>query len=148
MILFAGILFTILYTALIAVIGGELVWYFDLASLTFVLVPLVFFLLITKYGKSLFGYIKSSLKKNYSYSEDELRNIASAAKSATKVTLTAGWFSFLIGLIIVLRTIDVPQMTGAYLSVMIISLLYSAGIGYFVLFPLQAWAEYKLSKRG
>ena len=144
MILFAGILFTILYTAFVAVIGGELAWYIDAASLVFVLAPIAYFLFITKSGKSICGYVKSSFTKNYAYVEDELDGIAGAAKNAMKVTLAAGGTSFLIGLMIILRRLDDPQILGPYFSVMLVSLLYSVGISYFVFFPLQVWAEHKI----
>ena len=144
MILFTGVLFTILYIAFVAVIGGELAWYIDFASLVFILAPLVYFLFITKSGKSICGYIKSSFTRNYTYVKWELDNIASAAKNAIKVTLAAGGVSFLIGLMMILRRLDDPKTLGVYLSIMFVSLLYSVGIGFFVFFPLQAWAENKI----
>ena len=144
MILFTGILFTILYIAFVAVIGGELAWYIDAASLVFVLAPLAYFLLITKNGKSICCYVKSSFTKNYAYVKGELDSIAGAAKNAMKVTLAAGGVSFLIGLMIILRRLDDPQTLGVYFSVMLVSLLYSLGISFFVFFPLQAWAENKI----
>ena len=144
MILFAGVLFTIIYVAFVAVIGGELAWYVDAASFVFVLAPLVYFFLITKSGKSICSYVKSGFTKNYAYARGELDSIAGAAKNAMKVTLAAGGISFLIGLMIVLRRFDDPQMLGPYLSVMLVSLLYSLVISFFVFFPLQAWAENKI----
>ena len=144
MILFAGLLFTILYTAFVGLIGGELAWYIDAASFFFVLVPLIFFLFITKNGKSIYGYIKSSFRKDYVFSEGELEIIARAAGNAMRIILAAGGFSSLIGLVITLRRLDDPQILGPYLSVMITSLLYSIGLAYFVFFPLKVWAEKKM----
>ena len=143
MILFSGLIFTIVYTAIIGIIDGELAWFIDMASLFFILVPLLFFLFITKNGKTIYSYIKTSFKKNRTYSKCELNNIAHAAKNAMKIILASGGFSFLSGLAIMLRRLDGPQMLGPYFSIMITSLLYSIGLSYFSFFPLKVWAEKK-----
>ena len=143
MILFIGLLFTIIYTAFFGIIDGNLAWYIDVGSLLLVLTPPVFLLIITKDGKAICRYIKSSFKKNSTYNKCELDIIARAAKNAMKIILAAGGFSFLSGLTLMLRNLDDPQMLGPYLSVMIVSLLYSIGLAYFTFFPLKAWAEKK-----
>ena len=144
MILFIGLLFLVLFTVFSGTMVNTVLMFIDAPSLILILVPLMFFLLVTKDGSVLTGYIKSSFKKNYEYGKYELESIAKASKNAIKITLAAGAFSFLVGLIAVFGNLDDPRRIGPALAVSLISSLYSIGISFFVFCPVQVWAENKI----
>ena len=141
MILLIGLLFLVLFTFLIAAASGMVYMLLDIPSFMIILVPLIFFLVITKSGKTITNYIKSSFKKNYEYSIAELESISMAAKHSAKITLATGFFGFIIGIIGMLMRLDDPQTIGPMLAVGLLTMLYSIGVGFFVMFPLYVWAE-------
>lgn len=149
MIILIGILFSIALTALIGLSVGGLYVFLDLVSFLIVALPVTFFLLITKGGRILGEYFKLSFMKNSEYSEAQLRGIAGAAKSTMKIALASGFFGFLSGLMMTLYFVDLGGIASAAvfnvnLSVSLITLYYSIALAFFVLYPLEAWAENKL----
>ena len=145
MIIFLGFLFSVIFLLFVGFINGQPSWFVDSASPAFVLYPPIFFLWVTKGGKAIKGYIKSSFKRSYQYSATELNDIASASKGAVKVTLAAGCFGFLGGIIGAMRFAG-PEYLASNLALAFISLLYSIAIAFFCFFPLQAWAENKAAQ--
>lgn len=144
MLILVGSLFTIAFTFVIALLCGEVLFFIDPLSLYAIILPLIFFLVVSKSGKVLGGYMKTSFKKNPEYSAAALTHIAAAAKSAVKFTLATGWFGFFAGLVSTLAKVNDPSAVGPSLAVTIISIFYAIAIGYFVFFPVQAWAENKI----
>ena len=141
MILFIGLLFLVIFTLLIGTLSGMVYALLDLASIIIVLAPLIFFLAVTKSDRIITGYIKSSFKKNYEYGIAELDSISMAARHSVRITLATGCFGFLIGIIGMLMGLDDPQSLGPTLAVALLIMLFSIGIGFFVMFPLHVWAE-------
>ena len=141
MILLIGLLFLVVFTLLIGAFSGTVYMFLDLASIIIVLVPLIFFLVITKSGKTITGYIKSSFMKNYEYSKAELESISMVARHSVKITIATGCFGFIIGIIGMLMQLDDPQKIGPMLAVGLLTMLYSIGVGFFVMYPLCVWAE-------
>ena len=147
MIIFAGSLFTIAIIASLSIfaLSTSWFWYYDMPSLFYILAVLIFFSQVSRSGKVINNYIKSSFQKNYEYSATELEMIALSAKNMLKLSHATGWFGFFAGAIHVLVAFtDQPEMLGPATGVSFISALYGIAIGYFVFFPLQAWAENKL----
>ena len=154
MIIFLGFLFWIVFMLIIgALISYPLLigvfWLIDIVTLLSILLPIIFFFCVTKSGRFIGGYIKSSFKRNHQYNAAELENIARAAKNTVKIALAAGWFNFLIAfiMIFVINTDFDPEfmIIGASFALSVLSLLYSISIAFFMFFPLQAWAENKAS---
>jgi flagellar motor component MotA len=147
MLIIAGFLFAVLFTAFIGAIDGGLYRYINIPSLVIILAPLVFFLCVTKSGGIIIGYIKTSLKRNHEYEQSELESIAAAVKNTVKIIHAAGGFGFMLGLIAVLVNLNTPEAFGRSLSVSLIVVLYSIAISFFVFFPLQAWAENRIKSK-
>ena len=144
MILLIGLLFSVLFTLVIGAISGMIYAFIDLLSVTIVLIPLIFFLVSTKSCKIITEYMISSFKKNYEYSNAELESIVRVAKHSIRITLATGWFGFIIGIIGMLHRLDDPHTIGPMLAVGLLTVLYSIGVGFFMLFPLQVWAENRI----
>jgi flagellar motor component MotA len=147
MLIIAGFLFAVLFTAFVGAIDGGLYRYINIPSLVIILAPLVFFLCVSKSGGIIIGYIKASLKRDHEYEQAELESIATAAKNTVRIIHAAGGFGFILGLIAVLANINAPEAFGRSLSVSLIVVLYSIVISFFVFFPLQAWAENRVQSR-
>lgn len=143
MIIFGGLLFSVVLTYIIGLLCGGVVWLIDFPSLLIIVLPMIFFFCTTKSGGVIGGYIKSSFKKNHEYGAAELQVIALAAKNTVKVILAAGWLGFFAGLIAMLANMDTPTQIGPILAVSLVSLYYAIAISYFMFFPVQAWAENK-----
>ena len=141
MILLIGLLFIVIFTLLIGAVIGMAYMVINLPSIIIVLAPLIYFLVITKSGNIITDYIKSSFKKNYKYCKAELESISMAARHSVRITLATGCFGFIIGIIGMLMRLDDPQTIGPMLAVALLTMLYSIGIGFFVIFPLYVWAE-------
>jgi hypothetical protein len=145
MLIFIGTLLMMVMTVLVGAVNGNIVWLADAPSLIFITIPLIVFLSISGNGMILIKYISNSFKKNYQYSKTELEDISIAIKSTIRFTLAVGGFAFIIGFVASLRG---PWEEGGFfaanLSLSLISLLYSVGLSYFVLFPTQVWAENRL----
>ena len=146
MILFAGMLpFALLIAFMAFLVGTEILWILvDIPSLVVILLPLVYYLIVSKGHKVLGSYIKNSFKKDYIYNAYELKAISNVAKGSTKVIMTMSYLNIVFALIIVLTNVDDPSFIGVALAVMLISLFYALGISYLMFFPLQSWAENKL----
>ena len=144
MLLFIGTLFAVLFTVFIWAVDGGLYQYLNLPSMFVILVPLLFFLCVSKSGRVLIGYIKTSFKKNHEYGQAELKSIATAVKNTMKIIHAAGGFGFILGFIAILASFSTPEMLGHSLSVSLIAVFYSIITSYFIFFPLRAWAENKM----
>lgn len=149
MIILAGLLFTLLF---FAVMGAwcQLDFYrlVDIESLLIIAVPLLLFLAITKSGKTICRYIKSSFIKDYDFSKFELVSIKIAAKNGSIFTLAVGLLGFFWGLNSILSHLYFDE--SGWLGVMMSSIqmnflviIYSIAIVAFVLFPLKTWADNK-----
>ena len=144
MIIFSGALFAIIFTIFMGFLCGGAVWFVDTVSLVSIILPLVFFSVITKSGKAINTYIKCSFKKDYEYSALELKMIAMSAKNTVKFCNGMGVFGFLIGFIAALAMLSEPHQIGPTIAISLLTLFYAIGISYFIFFPLQIWAENKL----
>ncbi|MCL2175962.1 MAG: hypothetical protein FWB73_07955 [Treponema sp.] len=146
MILFLGFLFMIFFFAVIGVSSRAFAisMLINLPALFLILIPMLFFLLVTKSGKIIGKYISTSFKKNYAYSIIELEQLSSAIKNTIKFILAAGGFCFMAFVVISLGYIGSPEQLGPNLSNCLLSLTYAVVISYFIFFPVQAWAENKL----
>ena len=147
MLICAGFLFFVFVIAFVGIMGGSALWLLDLPSLVMVVVPLALFLFVSKSGGVILGYIKSSFKKDYPYTKPELKSIAVALKNARKLTLAAGGFGFMAGIILALGSLSTPEHLGPHIAVSLISVLYAITISYFVFFPVQAWAENEINSQ-
>jgi len=144
MFLIFGILFTIL-------IFGVLIMFFHLApvfinmpSLLFILVFLLFFMFISKSGKVILMYIKTSFKKEYAYTKTELECISLAMKNSIKYTLASGIFGCITFIIVALANLESKEVLGPALAMSLTSIVYSIAISYFIFFPTQVWADNKI----
>lgn len=158
MLILAGSLFSFFMFLLFAVICGlpdiasGIFCFIDYVSFFMIIVPVLFFLIATNSGGIITGYIRSSFTKDYEYGKAELENIAAVAKNTIKVTLAAGVFSFIAGLIYCLAWMDFEDPAllshiARYVAVSLISPLYAVMIGFFVFFPLRVWAENKIKTK-
>ena len=144
MTIIIGFLFMILMFALVGTISDILLFLIDLPSMIIVIVPLVFFLCISKSGGIMVKYIRSSFKKNYKYSRPELESISAAIKHTIKFTMGAGGFGFMVGLIACIVNTHSAELFLLNLSVSFISLAYAIAISFFVFYPAMVWTENKL----
>ena len=60
MILLIGLLFLVVFTFFAGAASGTVYMFLDIASIAIILVPLIFFLIITESAKPIAHYIKSS----------------------------------------------------------------------------------------
>ena len=141
MLLFAGILFMIVFSVLVGATSRALFMFADLPSLVITLMPLIFFLQASKSGRIIRKYIRLSFKKGYKYDRAELEGIVAAIKNTIKIILATGAFGFVSGMIAILANLSTPEMFGPSAAVSLITLLYSIAISAFVFFPTQSWAE-------
>ena len=147
MILFLGILFMFFFFAVIGVSAGSFAtsMLINLPALLLILIPMLFFLLVTKSGKIINKYISTSFKKNNTYTKTELEQLSSAIKNTIKFILAVGGFCFIVCMVISLGYIGSPEQLGPNLANSLLSFTYAIAIGFFVFFPVQAWAENKLN---
>ena len=150
MLIILGILFVIFMLVIVMTImaGGSLLTlsiFIDLPSVLFILIPLIFFMIVTKSGKIIRKYIKSSFVKEYTYTKIELNSISTAIKNIVKFLLASGGFFFIFGIMTSLVFLDRPEMLGPNVAVSLLTLFYAFTIGFFVFFPTQAWAENKIN---
>jgi flagellar motor component MotA len=117
----------------------------DFPSILLILVPLLFFLFVTKSGKIIGMYCRASFSKNYMYTTAELTGISRAAKNTIKFIMSMGGFGFFTGLIAVLRYLEKPEALGPNLAISLMTVLYAITISFFIFFPLQAWAENRIN---
>ena len=117
----------------------------DMPSALIVIVPLVFFLIVSKSGSVIGRYMKASFTKDHAYTGPELAGLSAAIRNTIKFLIGIGVFGFLIGLLGTLVVLNRPDMLGPNIAVSLITVLYSITLSYFVFFPTQAWAENKLN---
>jgi len=147
MILFLGFLFMLFFIAVIGVSAGSFAvnMLINLPALLLILIPMLFFLFVSKSGKIIGKYITTSFKKNNTYTKTELEQLSSAIKNTIKFILAAGGFCFIACMVISLGYIGSPEQLGPNLANSLLSFTYAIAIGFFVFFPVQAWAENKLN---
>jgi len=126
-------------------LSGMLLAFIDVPSVILIIIPLIFFLFVSKNGNIIGSYFKSSFKKAYVYTKDELESISVAMKNTIKFTLAVGVFGFITGLIACLGYLGTPERIGPNLAISLCTLIYSIAISFFVFFPTQAWAETKIN---
>ena len=144
LILFGFLLFLFMFVS-VGVLSQTLLMLLDLPSALLILIPLFFFLCITKSGSIIGKYIKVSFKKDYTYTRTELAGICGALRNLVKFILAIGGFGFLCGIIGCLINLERPEMLGPNLAVSLITMLYAVSISVFIFFPTQVWAENKLN---
>ena len=145
MLLIIGFLFMLFIFTIVGILSSTPAIFIDLPSASLILVPLLFFLLTTDSGKILGAYIKTSFKKEHSYTQAELKALSVAVRNTIKFILAVGGFGFMAGLIASLASIGSLEKLGPNLAVSLITLTYSIVTSYFVFFPTQAWAENKIN---
>jgi len=145
MLLFIGLLFTILIYAVIGSTAGFLGIIADRWSLIIILASLLFFLITSKCGSVIGRYIVSSFKKNYEYTKNEMTKLSAAIKNTIKFILASGGFVFVTFAIVSLGHIGAPEKLGASLGICLSSLTYALAISFFIFFPAQVWAENKIN---
>ena len=146
MLLIIGFLFLVfIFIGMSALSGIPLVSIIDLPSALFILVPLLFFLFVSKSGSIIGKYIKTSFKKDYGYTETELEKLSTAIKNTSKFILGTGGLGFLVGFIGILMYLENREMLGPNLAVSLIIVFYAVAISFCVFFPAQAWAENKIN---
>jgi len=145
MLLIFGFLFLVIIYAVIGTAAGFLGILLDPFAFLLVIIPLFFFLFITKSGKIIGKYITASFKKDYSYEKTELEGLIFAIKNTVKFILATGVFGFIIFLVVSFGHIGVPERLGPSIAISLTSLTYSIAISFFVFFPVQAWAKNKIN---
>jgi flagellar motor component MotA len=145
MLLIIGFLFMVFIFAVVGILSGMAAVFIDLPSASLILVSLLFFLCVSKSGKILGRYIKTSFKKEHTYTGTELEALSAAVKNTIKFILATGGFGFMTGLIATLGYLGSPDKLGPNLAICLITLTYSITINAFVFLPVQAWAENKLN---
>jgi len=145
MFLCIGFLFMSFILAIVSILSNAGTIFIDMPSATLILVCLIFYCLVSKSGKIIGNYIKTSFKKEYIYTATELASLSVALKNTIKFTLAVGGFGFMIGLVATLYYLGSPDNLAPNLAVSLITLTYSIMISCFVFFPVQAWAENKIA---
>jgi len=144
MLLIFGFLFMVFIYAAIGVAAGFLWVLLDLFALILVILPLTFFLFVSKSGKIIGKYITASFKQDFSYSKTELEGLISAIENTIKFVLASGIFGFITFAVVSFGYIGMPERLGPSIAISLTSLTYSIAISFFVFFPVQAWAKNKL----
>ena len=146
MLLIIGFLFMVLIASGVsALVGMGFLWFFDLPSILLILVPLLFFLFVTKSGKILNRYMKTSFRKDHAYTENELISLRSAIKQIGKLVISIGGFGFVAGVLGSLINLENRSALGPNLAVSLLTLLYAIALSVFVFLPVEAWAENKIN---
>ena len=144
MLLIFGFLFTVFIYAVIGMVAGFLWVLLDPWALILIILPLVFFLFVSKSGKIIGEYITTSFKKDFSYSKSELERLISAIENTIKFILATGVFCFITFAVVSLGHIGAPERLGPSIAISLTSLTYSIAVSFFVFFPTQAWAKNKV----
>jgi len=146
MLLFIGFLFMVFIFAVTTILTGAYTALFiDMPSATLIIVSLIFFCIVSKSGKILGKYIKTSFKKDYVYTATELAALSKALKNTIKFTFLVGGFFFLAGVIAALRYLDTKDMIGPNLALALMTVIYAITVNGFVFLPVKAWAENKIN---
>jgi len=131
--------------AVVSILSGVGAVFVDLPSALFVLLPLLFFFFASKSGKILGKYIRTSFTKEYVYTANELASLSTALKNTIKFTFLVGGFGFFVGVIASLAFLGSSENLAPNLAIALITVLYPIMISCFVFFPVQAWAENKIT---
>ncbi|MDR0497906.1 MAG: hypothetical protein LBH42_09850 [Treponema sp.] len=110
-----------------------------------ILISLFFFFITSKSGKIIGRYIKTSFKKDHTYTGAELAALSAAVKNTIKFILAAGGIGCMAGLMLAMVNLESKEMLGPTLALCFMSITYSIALGFFVFFPVQAWAENKIN---
>jgi len=145
MLLVIGFLFMLFLFVVISVLSGVSASFLDIPSVLVILVPLLFFCLVSKSGKIIGNYIKMSFKKEHIYTAAELKALYAALKNTVKFVFLSGGFGFFAGLIASLLYFESKDRLGPNLAISLLTVMYSITISCFVFFPVQAWAENKIN---
>jgi len=145
MLLIIGFLFMVFILAVVGTLSGLLMMFIDLPSILLILVPLIFFFFASKSGNILGMYIKTSFKKDYSYTGSELAALSGTIKNTIKFILAVGGFGFVSGLLACLVNLDNKEMLGPSLAISLLTFLYAIAVSIFIFLPTQAWAENKIN---
>jgi len=150
MLIIIGFLFSIFISVLLGSMTGMnatmhgFIILVDFPSAILTLIFLFFFFFTSKSGSIIGRYIKSSFKKNYTYTRAELVSLSVAIKNTIKFTLAAGGFGFFIGAIASLGVATKEEL-GPNVAVSLLTVFYAIIVSYLIFFPVQAWAENKLN---
>ena len=146
MLLIVGFLFMVFFfVGLSLILGMLLIHIVDTPMALIIIVPLIFFLILTKSGSVIGRYIKTSFIKEHTYTGSELTGIILAVKNTIKFILGTSGVGFLFGVIAMLRNLENREYLGPNFAVALFTVLYSISISFIVFFPTQAWAENKLA---
>ncbi|MCT4565468.1 MAG: MotA/TolQ/ExbB proton channel family protein [Maledivibacter sp.] len=94
------------------------------------------------FGDLMYAF-KVIIKGSGKQDNDKFKKGISILNLLYKVTIAAGFLGSIIGLMIMMRTLDSPSTIGPYGSVMLLSILYSFIIAFFFILP----AKYILEKQ-
>ena len=144
MLLIFGLLFMVFVFSVVGILSQFLQTLINLPSVLLILVPLIFFLFISKGGSIIGKYVVASFKRGYTYTREELEGLSLAIKNTVKFVLATGGFNCVTFAIISIGHMGNPERLGPNLAICLTSLIYSIAISYFVFFPTQAWAENKI----
>jgi flagellar motor component MotA len=142
MLLIFGFLFMVFILTVVGIVSQFFHTLINLPSFLLILVPLIFFLFISKSGSVIGKYFVASFKRGYVYTK--LEGLSVAIKNTVKFILATGGFNCITFAIISLGHMGNPERLGPNLAISLTSLIYSIAISYFVFFPVQAWAENKI----
>jgi flagellar motor component MotA len=145
MLLIFGFLFMVSVFAVVGIVSQFFHTLLNLPSTLLILVPLIFFLFISKSGNVIGRYFVTSFKKDYAHTREELERLSVSIKNTVKFILATGGFNCITFAIISIGHIGNPERLGPNLAICLTSLIYAIGISYFVFFPTQAWAENKIN---
>jgi flagellar motor component MotA len=145
MLLIFGFLFTVFIFTVVGIVSQFFHTLINLPSFLLILVPLIFFLFISKSGSVIGKYFVTSFKRNYAHTREELEGLSVSIKNTIKFILATGGFNCVTFAIISLGHMGNPERLGPNLAVCLTSLIYSIAISYFVFFPVQAWAENRIN---
>jgi flagellar motor component MotA len=147
MLLIIGFLFMLLFIfAGVGIVSGmALRQIIDLPVALMVIVPLIFFLILSKNGSVIGRDIKTSFTKEHTYTGSELAGLSMAIRNTIKFILGSSGVYFLFGVIAMMMNLMDRQLLGPNMAVALFTLLYSVSISFFVFYPTQAWAENKLN---
>ena len=145
MLLIIGFLFMLFIFVGMSALTGTGFMFIDLPSAFLILISLLFFWFASKSGSVIGRYMKTSFKKDYTYTKTELAALSAALKNTGKFILAVGGFGFISGMLASMANLENREMLGPNLAVSMLTLLYGITIGVFVFLPAQAWAENKLN---
>ena len=147
MLLIIGFLFMFFFIfAGVGIVSGmSLRQIIDLPVALMVIIPLIFFLIVSKNGRVIGRYIKTSFVKAHTYTESELAGLSAAIRNTIRFILGTSGFGFLFCVIGMLRNLENMEYLGPNFAIALFTALYSIAISFFVFFPTQAWAENKLA---